>query len=211
MKKVSSTIWFRVGIEPEDRLRWLLQFGHLDSKQVGSQQRGAIRQEARAFAALQKIDPALRSRIAYFPPPTDAAQNGLTDAQIWKAQKWLKEGLDRLRQKEIWRFVPKICYEVDAPKGILWVRLEANSALEEFKALAYDALREARIKFRLCPVCRKPFVPVRRQRYCSVSCSQKVRTRKWRHRHPEKNRELRRRYYREKVTAQRKLSNLRPN
>jgi hypothetical protein len=74
--------------------------------------------------------------------------------------------------------------------GLFWARLRAKSRLEQLKAWAYDAFRDARFRFRLCPECKRPFVPVRRQ-----SCSQAVRTRKWRMTHPEKNREIRRQHY----------------
>lgn len=79
--------------------------------------------------------------------------------------------------------------------------MKSNSRLEQFKALAYDALRDAQFKFRLCPECKRPFVPVRRQAYCSARCSQAVRTRKWRKAHPEKNRAIRRNQYRKSMTT----------
>jgi hypothetical protein len=102
--------------------------------------------------------------------------------------------------------MPHVEYELDAYKGLRWTRLRANSHLEQFKALAYDALREARFKFRLCPECKRPFVPIRRQGYCSSRCSQAVRTRKWRKAHPEKNREIRRHQYKRSVTIRSRLS-----
>jgi hypothetical protein len=56
-------------------------------------------------------------------------------------------------------------------QGSVLGTLRANSRIEQFKALGYDALRDARCKFRLCPECSQPFVPVRRQAYCSAGCS----------------------------------------
>lgn len=35
--------------------------------------------------------------------------------------------------------------------------------------------RGARFKFRRCPECKQPFVPIRRQAYCSSRCSRAVR------------------------------------
>jgi hypothetical protein len=84
--------------------------------------------------------------------------------------------------------------------------MRATSRLEQFKALAYDAFRDARFKFRLCSECKRPLVPVRRQAYCSAGCSQAVRTRKWRKAHPEKNRAIRRQQYRRSKTAELGLS-----
>ena len=135
------------------------------------------------------------------PQPTDKTPNVLTGRQAWSAQLWLKAGLDLLSRGEKWNFMPQVTYELDAHGGLFWTRMRSNSRLEQFKALAYDAFRDARFKFRLCPECKRPFVPVRRQAYCSAGCSQAVRTRKWRRAHPEKNREIRRLQYRRTVTA----------
>src|SRR6266852_8937546 len=84
--------------------------------------------------------------------------------------------------------------------------MRSNSRLEQFKALAYDAFRDGRFRFRRCPECQRPFVPVRRQEYCSARCSQAARTRKWRKAHPEKNREIRRQQYKRSVAAKLRLS-----
>ena len=78
--------------------------------------------------------------------------------------------------------------------------------VEQFKALAYDAFRDARFRFRLCPECRRPFVPVRRQSYCSSACSQAQRTRKWRSTHRDKVRKMRRDQYRRSITGKLKVS-----
>jgi hypothetical protein len=72
-----------------------------------------------------------------------------------------------LSRREKWNFRPRVEHELDAYKGLLWTRPRTNSHLEQCKALAYDTLREARFKFLLCPECNRPFVPVRRQGYCS--------------------------------------------
>ena len=197
---------FGSGVEPETRLRWLLGFGKLAPVSLTAAQRAAVLQEARAFMMLQEIDPALRGRMRSWPPPIDATPNVLTGDEAWSAQLWLKRGLDLLSQSEKWNFRPRVEYELDAYKGLLWTRLRAKSHLEQFKALAYDALREARFKFRLCPECKRPFVPVRRQGYRSSRCSQAVRTRKWRKAHPEKNREIRRQQYKRSVAAKLGLS-----
>ena len=201
MAKTSSNVWVRVGVDPEARLRWLLGFGNLDPVSLTVMQRAAVLQEARAFVVLQELDPALRERVRSLPQPTDKTPNVLTGRQAWSAQLWLKAGLDLLSRGEKWNFMPQVTYELDAHGGLFWTRMRSNSRLEQFKALAYDAFRDARFKFRLCPECKRPFVPVRRQAYCSARCSQAVRTRKWRKAHPEKNREIRRLQYRRTVTA----------
>jgi hypothetical protein len=201
MAKPSNNVLSRVGVEPEARLRWLLRFGNLDLDSLTLEQKAAVLEEARAFAFLQEIEPPLRARMRFWPPPIDATPNVLAKGEAWSAQRWLKQGLDLLSRGEKWSFVPRVRYELDAHRDLFWARLRANSRLEQFKALAYDAFRDARFRFRLCPECKRPFVPVRRQRYCSSRCSQAVRTRKWRKVHPEKNREIRRQQYRRSVTT----------
>jgi len=206
MAKPSDNVWERVGVEPETRLRWLLRFGNLDTTSLTAAQRAAVLQEARAFVGLQGVDPALRGQMRSYPPPVDETPNVLSDPEAWSAQVWLNRGLGLLGRGQTWNFVPRVTYELDAHTGLFWARMRANSRLERFKALAYDAFRDARFRFRLCPECKRPFVPVRRQRYCSSRCSQAVRTRKWRVRHPEKNREIRRQQYQRSVTARLGLS-----
>jgi hypothetical protein len=206
MAKPSNNVWVRVGGEPEARLRWLLRFGHLDPALLTAAQRAAGLQEARAFVVLQEVDPALRGHMRSYPPPIDATPNVLSESEARSAQRWLNQGLDLLRRNEKWRFTPHVSYELDAYRGLFWARLRAKSPLDQFKALAYEALRDARFSFRLCPECRRPFVPVRRQAYCSAHCSQAVRTRKWRRAHPEKNREIRRQQYKRSVAAKLGLS-----
>lgn len=198
---MADNIWLRVGLEPEHRLRWLLDFGRLEPGSLTDAQRLAVVQEARAFVIVQEMDPTRRSRMRSWPPPTDAAPNALTPDETWSAQKWLRKGLDLLSQSQKWNFSPRVEYELDAYRDLFWARMKATSGLQLFKALAYDAFREARFKFRRCPECKQPFVPIRRQRYCSPHCSQAVRTRKWRKAHPEKNRAIRRLQYRRAVTA----------
>jgi hypothetical protein len=195
MVKVSSDVYARVGLVPEPRLRWLLAFGNLDAAKLNAAQRAAAVQEARAFMLIQETEPDVRPLLRAWPPPRDDTPKVLSDSEVWTAQHWLKQGLDSLRRGELWDFVPRIRYEMDAHKGRFWVRLRANSRLDLFKALVYDALRDARFSVRHCPECKRAFVPVRRQAYCSARCSQAVRTRKWRKAHPEKNRAIRRNQY----------------
>ena len=206
MARAANNVWDRVGIEPEARLRWLVNFGNLVPASLTDEQRAAVRQEARAFAHLQEVDPAIRGRVRSLPPPTDTTPDVLTDAEIWQAQRWLKRGLDLLARAEKWNFTPRVRYELDAYQGLLWTRLKATSRLEQLKALAYEAFRDARFRFRICPHCSRAFVPIRRQVYCSERCSQTVRTRKWREAHPDKNRAIRRAQYRKSMTAKLKLS-----
>jgi hypothetical protein len=196
MGKPSSSVYARVGLAPEERLRWLLNFGDLEPASLNADRRAAAVQEARAFLMVEEVDPEVRPLLHIGPPPQDETPNVLTQEEVWAAQRWLKKGLELLRRTRRWDFAARVRYELDLHRGVmLWVRQKSKSRLERFKALVYNSLREARFWFRLCPKCQRPFVPVRRQAYCSARCSQAVRTRKWRMAHPEKNRAIRRRQY----------------
>jgi hypothetical protein len=201
-----SDVWSRVGIEPEARLRWLVSFGNLVPESLTDKQRVAAKQEARAFAMLQEIEPAIRRRMRSWPAPVDETPDVLTDAEIWRAQRWLKQGLAQLARAEKWTFAPRVQYQLEARIGLLFTRLKATSCLNQFKAMVYEAFRDARLRFRLCRGCQRGFVPIRRQAYCSARCSQAERTRRWRKAHPEKNRAIRRAQYQKSMAAKLKLS-----
>jgi hypothetical protein len=206
MPNTTTDIWTRVGIESEQRLRWLLSFAALDPAQLTNVQRETVGQETRAFLTLQEIDPRLRRKMPSWPPPTDATQDAFTHAEVWRAQDWIKRGLISLQREEKWRFAPRVRYELDSLRGILWLRMKAPSRLEQFKALAYQTFTEARLRLRFCPHCGKAFVPNRGQKYCASSCSQAVRTRKWRKANPERNRAIRRAQYKRAIEAKLNLS-----
>jgi hypothetical protein len=50
-------------------------------------------------------------------------------------------------------------------------------------------------RFRFCAQCARPFVARKRQTYCTPTCSQTLRTQKYRRAHPERVRESRRATY----------------
>jgi hypothetical protein len=155
MSRASSEVWSRVGFDPEARLRWLLDFGSLKPASLTDAKRSAAVDEVRAFVILQQVDPAVRDALRSSPAPKDATPNVMTGDEAWSAQRWLKQGLELLSRSQKWSFVPRITYELDAYKGMFWARMRAASRLALFKALAYDALREARHKFRRCLECKR--------------------------------------------------------
>lgn len=111
MIKVSSDVYARVGLVPEQRLRWLLDFGNLDSAALKGRQRASAVQEARTFMLIQETDPGFRPRLRSWPPVREDTPGILSDAEVWFAQGWLKKGLDSLRRGEKWDFIPSIRYE----------------------------------------------------------------------------------------------------
>jgi hypothetical protein len=97
MAKPSSSVYARVGLAPEERLRWLLKFGNLEPASLKADRRAAAVQEARAFLMVEEVDPEVRPLLRIGPPPQDETPKVLTQEEVWAAQRWLKEGLERLR------------------------------------------------------------------------------------------------------------------
>ncbi len=67
---------------------------------------------------------------------------------------------------------------------------------DAFRLAIYDALVAVKDRFHFCPECNRPFIAQKRQRYCGLACSQRVRTRKYRTEKRDKFRAWRRDYYR---------------
>ena len=63
-------------------------------------------------------------------------------------------------------------------------------------------IRQSSFPFRRCPVCKKIFVPVKRQKFCSTAC----RDGKWRQEKKEVRREYMKRYMAQKRKKERNLS-----
>lgn len=206
MKRPASDVWERVGLEPERQLNWLLRFGYLDLESATAEQRTKAMEEAHAFFVIHESEPEIRQQLRLYPAPVDGARGNLTNDEIRDAHRWLRSGLDLLAQAKIWRFYPRVRYELDAYRRLFWARLKADSRLELFKAFAFNTFRDARFKIRRCTRCKRMFVPVRRQAYCSTRCSQAVRTQRWRRANPEKNRAIRRAQYRKSMASKLKLS-----
>ena len=59
----SSEAYTRVGLLPEQRLRWVLDFGNLDAAELSAKERAAAVEEARTFMLIQEADPGFRPRL----------------------------------------------------------------------------------------------------------------------------------------------------
>jgi hypothetical protein len=92
MAKPSGSVYARVGLAPEERLRWLLSFGNLEPASLNAERRAAAVQEARAFLMIEEVDPEVRPLLRIGPPPQDETPNVLTQEEVWAAQRWLMEG-----------------------------------------------------------------------------------------------------------------------
>ena len=121
-KPSSASVYARVGRTPEERLRWLLKFGNLEPASLDADRRAVTVQEARAFLMVEEVDPEVRALLRIRPPPIDETPNVLTQDEVWAAQRWLQEGLERLRRIGRWNFAARVRYELDFHRGrMLWV------------------------------------------------------------------------------------------
>ena len=172
---VSNDAHRLVGLDLYDRLRWLVNFSRHNLDTLTAVQWSALVREAGAFLALQQNGIGLRSRVQFLPPLRSASLDVLTEEQVRSAHAWLKQGLNSLGRDKKWDFPLCFTFEAQTHEGLLTFRIEATSSLHLFKVLAYDALRYAQLRFRLCLRCKQAFVVAGRQRYCSSRCSQAIR------------------------------------
>lgn len=90
---------------------------------------------------------------------------------------------------------------------------QASSWLERFRYRTYEILAATEVgkRFRFCKreTCRRPFLSIKRQTFCSVSCSQHHRTFLYRTKNREQFREKRRAYYKKKQREKTGSPNLR--
>ena len=74
----SSAAYTRVGLLPEQRLRWVLDFGSLDAAELDAKERAATVQDARTFMLIQEADPGFRPLLRSWVPLRDDTPGVLT-------------------------------------------------------------------------------------------------------------------------------------
>lgn len=196
----------RLGETPAERLRWLLEFKDRDLNRLHPEEREALGYDLEAFIEhsgsgvitgydFEPIPSGLVSEIqakviegfANLFQKTHIAFDGNTSnlIEIWDfprpAQVFLKRtspdnakrstielGMSLFRRREGRDDEPR--FFVDPKTAILYGIL--------------NTIRESGDLLRLCSECKSPFIPVRRQEYCSTKCSQKARDRR-RNKKPE--------------------------
>lgn len=193
----------RVGVTPEQRLRWLLDFAQRDLFVLSPGQGLDLHDELWAFSF-----PHPHQTTAPFPvgrhtgPPLQFTKEYLSDLQ-----KELLEGMHKLLKGEEWW----IQYSSPAlpPDHLIYVlRRAARGRLSGFYMgnhrscflmLAVDLLKAVGERLRQCVECQKVFLAVKRQAYCGPKCSQRARTRRYQDTHKETLSERRQRSYERQV------------
>ena len=201
-----KTPWEVVGESTIEKARWLLDFSARDLDHAPTTELLKSRMEARAFVTLGALDPKQRPMMRHWPI---APESALGRKETLELQSWLKAGLERMALGEAWRFQPEVEFQLGWHRSwrCLTYQTPKGTVLNVFMALTYQLLQEARGHVRSCD-CGQFFVPVRRQAYCSIRCSQRARTRRWRHSHPQQARQLRRAQYEKQLARKLKLTRL---
>ena len=192
--------WSRVGKTDEERARWLVEdFATRGLDQLSSADWFALRWEVFGF-----LYPASGG-----PPPFSSGdipgEPSCSEVQVRKMHRWLRSGLERLGQGHPWNvhITTSPCLMMRGKGLVTWPDMDLQGGLDDytksFKLRAYETLSRQAKRFRICARCRRSFIARKRQAYCTKTCSQAVRTRKYRAGHRDKVNALRMKAYYTKV------------
>lgn len=173
----------------EARAWWLINLAFLDLTQLSGGDWGNLRDDLHAFVLPQgarfgsEFDPVfVRSKQA-----------------VEEIQRWLREGLTRLVLVRSYQWIIRPTHVF----VLMWYYgrvgdfpvFAGTRFADLFKLRVVQALMDDAVRFRACLECHRPFVPRKRQTYCSARCSGTLRTRKFRQAHPGEAQEARRQAY----------------
>ncbi len=185
--------WGRVGQTPEARARWLLRFAGQDLEDLKPQQWPRLGWQMSAFLS----GSAPLGRREWLDP--------VREKVIHACHAWLRDGFQTMAEPTgVWSSEENVRSILFMRDGKLIGGKSPSAFLSDFawfRVAVHETLTAARRRFRFCgnPSCRKSFIARKRQAYCTRKCSQVVRTRKFREKHPEKVREWRRLFYARKL------------
>jgi len=208
----------RVGYSDEDWCKWLLNFAHASLDELGEKDRASLCHEVPVFLYDQMTKQAPRNifswRATYWlleeVSEGEFPQLALPETDLERIHRWLKYGMAKIEAGDVLDFRFQVEGHLSLTRhlfdGEKLVRrsylasYEFKSNLveldERFAVRVYEMLKSCGQAISGCVDCRTLFVADHgRQAYCSERCSQRVRTRKWRKRNPEKTRALRRQQY----------------
>lgn len=188
-----ASAWGRVGQTSDARARWLVHFAGRDLGDLKPQQWRRLGWEMSALLC----GSAPLGRREWLSP--------VAERVIRNCHAWLRDGFQAMAEPTgVWSFEEKVRSLLFMRDGRLIGGKSPSAFLSDFawfRLAVHETLTAARRRFRFCgnPSCRKPFIARKRQAYCAPKCSQVVRTRKFREKHPEKVREWRRLFYARKL------------
>jgi len=185
----------RLGESPPARLKWLLTFKDRDLNLLHPEEREALGYDLQAFISqgsgvvtggyslksmpselTTEIQAEVREGFANLFSETHNSDSGATATEVWNfpPPEWVflkrTSPLNAKRSKiELVMNLVSVSHKpgepfVDPKRAILYGIL--------------NTIREGQNLLRACAECKSPFIPVRRQEYCSTRCSQRARDRR---------------------------------
>lgn len=159
----------RVGKNPEDRCRWFLRFASLNLDQLDTQ---VLQKLGEEFSAIETF-----ANMGFM-------NFKLDKAFIREKQEWVQGQLRLLKNGNGFFIELTIENYHEFKRGSLSVSLRVE--VDSYKHVFSETLKSMQDKFRACQICGEFFVARKRQGYCTPTCSQTSRTRRWRANNPEK-------------------------
>jgi hypothetical protein len=182
----------RLGESPAARLNWLLAFKDRDLDLLHPEEREALGYDLQAF--ISHSGSGLHTGYSLKPMPSGLAM---------KIQMEVRQGFANLFSetytdsgspiREVWHFPPpedvflQRTSLLNAKRSNIEMVMDLYShkpgrlSVDPKAAILYgilNTIREGQNLLRACSECKAPFIPVRRQEYCSTKCSQKARDRR---------------------------------
>jgi hypothetical protein len=176
----------RVGLTTADQLRWLLRFAEQDLKQLYPEERAALGHDLRLLPIAIKQ----AGQAGDTPAVTHSSRPNapMDETVLQRIHHEIRSGLKKLlavdpADRETWTFpFPEsvgLGGWVDRNTKRVNFTLVTRFATRDETTIIMNAvmslLLTAQGLARNCTTCRKPFVPVGRQEYCSPVCSQRAR------------------------------------
>jgi len=157
----------------EERARWLLEFAVLDLDSLSEGDRLNLLEALKNFIT----PPGVRGSMAV------VMRSLLPEGKVRELQRWLRLGLAYLATQGGWSMKTRTTRTlVLSPNGLAEWAMPPGTvpSAEAFKVRTFQVLEAAGPRFSLCRECRRPFIARKGQEYCTVRCSQAVRTRTFR-------------------------------
>ncbi len=163
----------RLGETPEKRLNWVIAFAMRDLNVLRREELMALGYDLRALPA-----PGWQG-VRHVGP--------MSEPELIKLQGEIRVGIERfLTTPHGWQLPPprsaRLCRTANGTGRPRAERVWEGGERETIIAAVADLVIRCADRLRACMECRRPFVAVKRQEYCSTACSQRTRDRRKRER-----------------------------
>jgi hypothetical protein len=182
----------RVGLSYRDLTQWLLELSQFDLDDLSEGDRTNLEWEANAVfqihLSLKRAD-SLPVKIEKFNPDDLADKKLAQSVGPIMSNKGLLNSYHQIVDEmleDLANGIPIVVNQnlnqsMEIEDGKLVVKTEASDELNGnlLKLIVFDLLKKTSSQFKICEECETPFMATKRQKYCSTSCSQAMRTRKF--------------------------------